>query len=42
MAKPIDFVVEMTADVEVPDWVREYYELVDSNDFAGCAQQFAD
>ncbi len=32
----------MTADVEVPDWVREYYELVDANDFAGCAQRFAD
>jgi ketosteroid isomerase-like protein len=32
----------MTADVDVPDWVREYYELVDANDFAGCAQRFAD
>jgi hypothetical protein len=30
----------MTADVEVPDWVGEYYELVDANDFAGCAARF--
>ena len=32
----------MTADVPVPNWVREYYELVDANDFAGCAARFAD
>jgi hypothetical protein len=32
----------MTSDVEVPEWVRAYYELVDANDFAGCAARFAD